>query len=118
MKRLSKEEIERLRKHLERLRIDLRKSVDRAKTEGQATVKEDVDHIADLAERAYTKESLFGQSQYARALLRMVEEALARIREGSFGLCAACGNGINQKRLEAVPWARYCIDCQQRLERS
>lgn len=118
MKRLSKGEIERLRNHLERSRIDLRKSIDRAKVEGQAIVKEDVDDIADLAERAYTKESLFGQSQHARVLLRMVEEALARIREGSFGLCISCGNEINQKRLEAVPWARYCIDCQQRLERS
>ena len=47
----------------------------------------------------------------------MVESALARIREGSFGECINCGNEINAKRLEAVPWTRYCIACQEKIEK-
>jgi DnaK suppressor protein len=46
----------------------------------------------------------------------MVTEALERIEEGSYGQCVACENEINPKRLEAVPWARYCLQCQERLE--
>jgi DnaK suppressor protein len=45
-----------------------------------------------------------------------VEKALARIREGSFGECTHCGKEINAKRLEAVPWTRHCIECQEKLE--
>ena len=46
----------------------------------------------------------------------MVETALQRIREGEFGECTNCGNEINAKRLEAVPWTRYCIECQEKRE--
>lgn len=116
MKQLNTERVATIREALERTRGELRRKIERTKIEGQATIKEDVDDVADLAERAYTKESLFGQSHHAHALLRTVEEALARIREGSYGLCVSCGNPINQKRLDAVPWTRYCIGCQQRQE--
>jgi DnaK suppressor protein len=46
----------------------------------------------------------------------MVDGALERIREGSFGECIACGDEINPKRLEAVPWTRHCIECQEKAE--
>ena len=59
---------------------------------------------------------LFSQSNNDRQLLAMVETALQRIREGEFGECVNCGNEINPKRLEAVPWTRYCIACQEKLE--
>jgi DnaK suppressor protein len=45
-----------------------------------------------------------------------VDEGLARIREGAFGECISCGQEINPKRLEAVPWTRHCIECQEKLE--
>jgi len=47
-------------------------------------------------------------------LLRAVEAALARIRDGTFGICEACQNPISRARLEAVPWTRHCRDCKQR----
>ena len=46
----------------------------------------------------------------------MVESALERMREGVFGQCVSCGDEINPKRLEAVPWTRYCIQCQEKME--
>jgi DnaK suppressor protein len=46
--------------------------------------------------------------------LRAVEAALARIRDGTFGICEACQNPISRARLEAVPWTRHCRDCKQR----
>jgi len=63
-----------------------------------------------------TKEFLFHQSNNDRQLLQMVEGALSRIREGSFGECISCGKEINAKRLEAVPWTRHCIECQEKAE--
>jgi DnaK suppressor protein len=47
----------------------------------------------------------------------MVDGALGRIREGTFGECVSCGKEINAKRLEAVPWTRHCIECQEKLEK-
>ena len=47
-------------------------------------------------------------------LLRAIEDALGRIRHGTFGTCEACQNPISRARLEAVPWARLCRDCKDR----
>lgn len=45
--------------------------------------------------------------------LRLVEDALERLELGEYGRCAGCGAAIPPKRLEAVPWARFCISCQE-----
>ena len=50
-------------------------------------------------------------------LLRNVRGALARINDGSFGVCLHCEEDINPKRLNAVPWAPYCITCQEMADR-
>jgi DnaK suppressor protein len=47
--------------------------------------------------------------------LRLVEEALDRIRSGDYGVCLSCEKPIPVKRLQALPWARYCVDCQQQI---
>jgi DnaK suppressor protein len=47
-------------------------------------------------------------------LLRAIEEAIARIRHGTFGTCETCRNLISRARLEAVPWTRHCRDCKER----
>ncbi len=73
----------------------------------------------DAAERASAiaiKEFFFAHSTQERRLLQMVTEALERIKEGTYGRCVACEEEINGKRLEAVPWARCCLQCQERIE--
>jgi len=45
--------------------------------------------------------------------LRLVEEALERVSTGDYGICLACKRPIPQKRLEALPWARYCVACEE-----
>jgi RNA polymerase-binding transcription factor len=47
-------------------------------------------------------------------LLRAIEDALARMRTGKFGICEACKRPISKARLEAVPWTRHCRDCKER----
>jgi DnaK suppressor protein len=47
--------------------------------------------------------------------LRMIEEALDRIEAGDYGICHSCEEPIPAKRLEALPWAKYCVTCQESL---
>jgi DnaK suppressor protein len=54
----------------------------------------------------------------ALALLELVEAALTRLDDGSFGACLRCGKPIAPGRLEALPWAAHCIDCQTAIDRS
>jgi DnaK suppressor protein len=71
----------------------------------------------DQANSALEKESLLQRGKQEQQLLRMIESALGRIREGSFGQCVSCRNEeIDRKRLEAVPWAPYCIQWQEDFE--
>ena len=51
-------------------------------------------------------------------LLKSVRSALARIEDGSYGMCLHCDTAINPKRLAAVPWAAYCVHCQEAADRS
>ena len=67
---------------------------------------------ADMAANAYTKELLISMSDNDRGLLGLIDEALARVESGDYGECVNCGEPILEKRLNAVPWARYCLRCQ------
>lgn len=72
---------------------------------------------ADMAANAYTKELLVSMSANDRQLLQSIDEALLRIEDGDYGKCINCGQPIQEKRLEAVPWARHCLRCQDLNER-
>ncbi|HZQ91393.1 MAG TPA: TraR/DksA family transcriptional regulator [Terriglobales bacterium] len=114
---MDKKKVEYFKKKLETRQHDLRKTVARTEQDGRATDLESAQDIADRAASSYNKEFLFHQSNNERQLLQMVEGALDRIREGVFGQCISCGDEINPKRLEAVPWTRYCIGCQEKMEK-
>ena len=114
---LEKKKLDVFRKKLEERQQLLRKAVSRTEEDGRIADQDAAQDIADRAANSYTKEFLFSQSNNDRQLLNMVETALQRIREGSFGECVSCGNEINPKRLEAVPWTRYCIECQEKKEK-
>ena len=72
---------------------------------------------ADMAANAYTKELLMSMSTNDRQLLESIDGALSRIDNGEYGKCVHCGQPIQEKRLEAVPWARHCLTCQDLNER-
>jgi DnaK suppressor protein len=113
---MDKKRVEQFKKQLEQREQELRRVVSRTQEDGRIADSEAAQDIADRAANSYTKEFLFAQSNNDRQLLVMVEGALGRIREGSFGECINCGNEINAKRLDAVPWTRYCIECQEKVE--
>jgi DnaK suppressor protein len=113
---MDKRRLDYFKKRLEAKQQDLRRTVSRTEQDGRVADSDTAQDIADKAASSYTKEFLFHQSNSERQLLQMVEQALGRLREGEFGSCVNCGNEVNPKRLEAVPWTRYCIDCQEKVE--
>jgi DnaK suppressor protein len=71
----------------------------------------------DLAVRNYSKNVMLAVSENESRQLQMVDEALQRIEDDEYGVCQNCSNQIQPKRLEAIPWARYCLNCQELVER-
>jgi RNA polymerase-binding transcription factor len=114
---MEKKKLEAFKKRLEDRQRELRHNMTRTAQDGREADLESAQDIADRAANSYNKEFLFHQSNNERQLLQMVEAALDRMREGTFGECISCGEEINAKRLEAVPWTRHCIGCQEKLEK-
>jgi len=84
--------------------------------QGRQTVAEETLDVADQAVFSYQKEMIFSQGTEGHSQLSLVRLALERLDEGSFGQCLHCGRPIGDKRLDAVPWTPYCIDCQEKVE--
>ena len=101
------------RKALLRKREDLLGDVRRTEVDGRAADDAGTQDMADKAASSYNKELLFNHSSQERTLLQLVDEALGRMSEGHYGQCVHCGGAMQEKRLEAVPWARHCIPCQE-----
>ena len=114
---MDKKKLESFKTRLEERQIELRHAVSRTAQDGREADLESAQDIADRAANSYNKEFLFHQSNNDRQLLQMVDGALDRIRDGAFGQCISCGEEINPKRLEAVPWTRHCIECQEKAEK-
>jgi len=71
---------------------------------------------ADRANASQAKEMTWLRTSQERGLLGLIDAALSRIHEGTFGECVHCGQQIGAKRLAAIPWTQYCITCQELLE--
>ena len=84
---------------------------------GLRALPEGTDDIVDRANDAYNRELNFALSDSERILLEQIESALERLDGGLYGYCKPCDRPIARQRLEAVPWARYCIDCQELEEK-
>ncbi len=73
-------------------------------------------HMADIGTDNYEQEFTLGLIESERKVLREIDAALGRIQDGSYGLCEATDVVINRARLEAHPYARYCIEHARQLE--
>jgi DnaK suppressor protein len=74
-------------------------------------------HLGDQGTETLEREQSLSVLQQIELSLREIDEALARVSEGTYGTCAACGRPIGDERLEARPAARYCVEDQARSER-
>ena len=75
------------------------------------------DHMADLGSDAYEQEFTLGLIENEQAVVREIDEALQRIEAGTYGICEETGVPIGRGRLDAKPWAKYCIEYARMMEK-
>ncbi|MFA6002558.1 MAG: TraR/DksA family transcriptional regulator [Elusimicrobiota bacterium] len=80
------------------------------------SAEQDTGDDADKASQSIEKELLFELSDNERTTLDHIEAALRKIDKGTYGVCESCRKPIPKPRLEALPFARYCISCQSSSE--
>ena len=114
---MDKKHLEKYRKKLVEKRQEIIKDFQNNVNYRRESVADDgTQDIADKANMAYNKEFIFSLTDAERDLLSLIDEALGRMEDGEFGNCTSCTNEIKTPRLEAVPWAKYCLSCQELQE--
>jgi RNA polymerase-binding protein DksA len=73
-------------------------------------------HMADVGTENFDQEFTLGLIENEQETLDLINEALERIAQGTFGSCVGCQAPIAKARLEAIPYTRHCIDCARKLE--
>ncbi len=114
-------ELAEVRKELEAEAAGLRDDISTAESEIAERLGDAVgdagDDSADAGAKTFQREHELALTQNARELLAQTERALARIEDGSYGVCESCGQPIGKARLQAFPRAVLCVSCKQREER-
>jgi DnaK suppressor protein len=114
---------ERFRDILEEERTRVASAIDYLHDENPSTFEDEEEetfdnHLADSATVTFTREMDYSLEENAGHVLAAIDEALRKIDDGTFGLCARCGQPIAEERLEAMPYATKCIDCKRLEERA
>ena len=112
---MDRKRVDRFRAKIALQIAELQKAVRTGELEAHASQGKPTDE-ADKAALSHERELLLLKNAQDRQLLKNLQRALSRVQDGSFGQCLACGGEINPKRLEALPWASYCIHCQTERE--
>ena len=94
----------------------LLKSLERSQHAAEEIRIEKTEDEGDLASMSHDKDVLFSLHEGGFARLQLIRKAIEAIDSGQYGECIRCEGVINDKRLEAVPWAAMCIVCQEEIE--
>ncbi len=121
---LKVDELESFRQTLETLRGRLRGDLDQMTDEalrrnlmnGSGNLSNVPLHMADVGTENYDQEFTLGLIENEQGTLELVNEALARLEKGKFGLCVQCAEPIPKPRLQAIPYTRHCIRCARVVE--
>jgi DnaK suppressor protein len=113
---MDQKKLKALREQLEHRKTEILDAFTKNKTYGKEADEDGAQDIADKATNSYTKEFLFSLSNSEREMLQELDAALSRLDGGRFGVCVACEEAIERRRIEAVPWTRHCLACQQKME--
>jgi RNA polymerase-binding transcription factor len=95
---------------------NLIKSINRSRLAAEEIKLENTEDEGDLAAISHERELLYNLHESDFARLRFIQEAMKAMDRGQYGECVRCGEDINEKRLDAVPWATMCIRCQGETE--
>lgn len=112
---MNKKELEKFKKELLEKRADLLRTISDKKERDLRDVE--VGDEIDSASQQEEKEMFFEVTDSERSMLDAIEAALRRIDKGTFGQCESCREKVSDARLKALPWVRYCINCQSNAEK-
>jgi DnaK suppressor protein len=115
-KKMNKKEKDEFRKKLAAKKESIIRKLTDTITESKEMESNVAQDLVDKAETSYTKEFLLSLSDGEREQLLLIDEALKRLDHGEFGVCQLCQKEIGAKRLVAIPWTPYCINCQEKAE--
>ena len=110
---MTKNELNGFRRALENKLLEVGNGSSNREALAIETTSDELDRVQNANDRDYA----MGNLERNSSRLSEVRDALRRISSGTFGICAACEASINLKRLAAVPWASYCIACQEVVDR-
>jgi len=118
------EELGSIRETLQSLRSRLRGDLDQMTDEalrrdnagGTGNLSNVPLHMADLGTDNYDQEFTLGLIENEQGTLELINEALGRMEKGTYGHCVECDELISKPRLQAIPYARHCIQCARKLE--
>ncbi len=100
---------------IEQLRVN-KKQIDTTIKDSTGDISGYSYHMADQGTDAMEREKAFMFASKSGRLLYHIDEAIRRLRKGEYGNCHSCGKPISKARLEAVPHARYCLECKEKEE--
>jgi DnaK suppressor protein len=114
MKSASKK-YEHYKRLLESKADELRRSMSAQKVSQLVSRRDHVSDEGDLSQQSHEEWIFLNRNTLDMKLLREVQDAIRRIGQGAYAVCHECDEPISVKRLDAVPWARYCVVCQDRV---
>ena len=94
----------------------LNKSIHRNRLAAEDIKVENTEDEGDLATISHDRDLLYNLHEGGFARMQSIQEAMKALDRGQYGECAVCGEDINEKRLEAIPWATTCVRCQEKAE--
>jgi RNA polymerase-binding protein DksA len=122
---MNKRLLKKFKKQLEQLRAELsdglqhlsENNLNRSQRESSGDLSGYSYHMADVGTDNFGREMELNIASSENERIRLIEEAMERIEEGSYGACSVCDGKINVERLEAVPYTRLCIECARESEK-
>lgn len=115
---LSKTDVELFKEKLELQEVEAKELLRRTEKEQKGLAADRPPELGDFCIELAAREYLFERVSQQRRLLNRIERSLQRIRSGTFGECIRCTQEIPRKRLDAMPWTEYCLQCQNERERT
>jgi len=109
--------LEKYKKRLLEVRLDLISELQRVASGEKSKEREGSMDPVDLADASYAADYSMAWTEKINKRIREIDESLARIKEGSYGICQLCGEDIPEGRLEVRPNAKYCTQCKEDLEK-
>jgi DnaK suppressor protein len=115
-KTMNKKDLTSLKKILIQKRAEILNKTNKAKREIDIDLNTNVGDEIDTASQNSEKEMYFELVANDRITLDAINDAIVKMEENTYGICEGCNNNILLERLKAIPWTKYCIQCQEKTE--